>query len=53
MKHFYKPFVSVYSDLCMMFENMFPECLSKVGAYDRRASFRVVRSSNLLFTCGT
>lgn len=32
MKHFYRPFVSAYMDLCELFETLFPECLSKVRA---------------------
>lgn len=30
MKHFYRPFVSAYSELCELFETLYPECLSKV-----------------------
>lgn len=30
MKHFYRPFVSAYMDVCEAFETLFPECLSKV-----------------------
>ena len=43
MKHFYRPFVSAYMDLCELFETLFPECLSKVRTWAVEAVLIAVR----------